>query len=92
MRIDLKERLAKILENHFMVESGSLRGYRYLEDLGITNAEKMELFNLFESEFQIMLNEHDERRIRTVKDTVSVLQQYLHPNSSITNNKAAATI
>ncbi len=88
----LKERLAKILENHFMVESASLRGYRYLEDLGITDAEKKELFNLCESEFQIQLNEKDEQRIRTVKDTVSVLQQYLHPNSIISINKVNSSV
>jgi hypothetical protein len=89
MRSELKERLSEILHNQFLVDTGKLRGGIYLEDLGITAHEKKQLLNLFEDEFQIELNERDERSIRTIRDTVSVLHQYLHRNTT-TEKKSIA--
>lgn len=83
MKAELKEKLEKILSHHFLVDATRLKGSRYLEDLGITLAEKKELLNLFEDEFQIQLNEQDERSIRTVRDTVNVLKHYLQPNTTV---------
>jgi acyl carrier protein len=77
MHSELKNRLANILKNHFLVETSILRSWKYLEDLGITQPEKRELFNLFEDEFHIQISETDEKKIRTVRDTVSIIQQNL---------------
>ena len=79
MKTELKERLASILKNHFLVETSGLRSWQYLEDLGITQPEKKELFNLFEDEFKIKISEKDERNIRTIRDTVFIIQQNLGP-------------
>lgn len=78
MQSALFNRLIQILQTHFLIEADLLRGNLYLEDLGITPPEKMELFNLFEEEFQIHLSETDERNIRTVLDTVTVLKSCLN--------------
>jgi acyl carrier protein len=79
----VKSRVAGILKNHFLIQDSRLRGYRYLEDLGLTKPEKKELLNLFEDEFDIKLSEKDELKIRTVGDTVSVLRNYLHNDSVV---------
>ena len=81
MYTELKVRLASILKNHFLVETSGLRSWKYLDDLGITQPEKKELLNLFEDEFQIIISEKDERSIRTIRDTVFIIQQNLgaHP-------------
>ena len=83
MYTELKERLSSILKNHFLVEPSGLRSWKYLEDLGITQPEKRELFNLFEDEFKIKISEKDERSIRTIRDTVSIIQQNLGSNSPL---------
>lgn len=79
----LKDRLANILRERFLVDTRSLRSWKYLEDLGITQPEKKELINLFEAEFKIELSEKDERQIRTVRDTVSILHHYLDTRSQL---------
>lgn len=81
MYTELKERLASILKVHFLVETSGLRSWKYLEDLGITQPEKKELFNLFEDEFKIQISEKDERSIRTIRDTVFIIQQNMGPES-----------
>ena len=57
-----------------------LRNGKYLEDLGLTSPEKKELLNLFEDEFKIELSEKDERKIRTVRDTIFIINQYINPD------------
>jgi regulator of sirC expression with transglutaminase-like and TPR domain len=52
MQSALFQRLEEILQRHFMVEADLLRANRYLEDLGLTQPEKKELFNLFKPSFQ----------------------------------------
>ena len=74
MHTVLKDRLEDILKEHFMVDSSSLKGSKYLEDLGITAPEKKELLNLFEDEFEIKFSEQDERSIRTIRDFISIIQ------------------
>jgi hypothetical protein len=83
MQSALFQRLEEILQRHFMVEADLLRANRYLEDLGLTQPEKKELFNLFEEEFHICLTEQDERSIRTVYDTVSVLKNCLRSRPAL---------
>jgi acyl carrier protein len=81
MYIELKDRLENILRNQFLVDTSGLRSWKYLEDLGITLPEKKELFNVFEEEFKINISELDERKIRTIRDTVSIIQQNLGSQS-----------
>jgi acyl carrier protein len=81
MYTELKERLSDILRNQFMVDTSGLRSWKYLEDLGLTHPEKKELLNLFEEEFNIHISEKDERNIRTIRDTVFIIQQNLEPES-----------
>jgi acyl carrier protein len=81
MYIELKDRLENILRNQFLVDTSGLRSWKYLEDLGITLPEKKELFNVFEEEFKINISELDERKIRTIRDTVSIIQQNLGSRS-----------
>lgn len=88
MKAELKNKLEKILSNHFLEDARKLKGSQYLEDLGITLTEKKELLNLFEDAFQIQLNERDEPNIRTVRDTVNILNQHLHPNAIITQKSS----
>jgi hypothetical protein len=83
MQTQLNDRLACILRDHFLVDTRSLRSWKYLEDLGITQPEKKELLNLFEDEFQIELSEKDERSIRTIRDTVSIIHHYLGSQSAL---------
>ena len=80
MNSTLKDRCAYILRNHFLVDTRTLRNGKYLEDLGLTSPEKMELLNLFEDEFQIELSEKDERKIRTIRDTIFIINQYINPD------------
>jgi acyl carrier protein len=82
MHSEIKQQLTRILRNRFLIDAGRLRAGKFLEDLGITDAEKKELFNLFEEEFQIQIKQKDERNIRTIRDTVFILQQYLNQNTS----------
>jgi hypothetical protein len=81
MYIELKDRLENILRNQFLVDTSGLRSWKYLEDLGITLPEKKELFNVFEDEFKINISELDERKVRTIRDTVSIIQQNLGSRS-----------
>jgi len=81
MYTELKERLSVILRNQFLVDTTGLRSWKYLEDLGLTQPEKKELLNLFEDEFNINISEKDERSIRTIRDTVFIIQQNLGTES-----------
>jgi acyl carrier protein len=80
MNSTLKDRCSSILRNHFLVDTRMLRNGKYLEDLGLTSPEKKELLNLFEDEFKIELSEKDERKIRTVRDTIFIINQYINPD------------
>jgi acyl carrier protein len=62
------------------VDTRLLRNGKYLEDLGLTSPEKKELLNLFEDEFKIELSEKDERKIRTIRDTIFIINQYINPD------------
>ena len=80
MNSTLKDCCTYILRNHFLVDTRTLRNGKYLEDLGLTSPEKKELLNLFEDEFQIELSEKDERKIRTIWDTIFIINQYINPD------------
>lgn len=80
MNSTLKDRCASILRDHFLVDTRILRNGKYLEDLGLTSPEKKELLNLFEDEFKIELSEKDERKIRTIRDTIFIINQYINPD------------
>jgi acyl carrier protein len=70
-----------ILKRHFLISPSNLKGRRYLDDLGLTKLEQREMLNYFEDEFQIQFSEQDERKIRTVHDTLSILDKYLNINN-----------
>jgi acyl carrier protein len=77
-----KGRFNFIFKRHFLIPPSSLKGRKYLEDLGLTKLEQNEMLNYFEEEFQIKFSEQDEKRIKTVNDTISILDKYLNFNNS----------
>lgn len=77
-----KGRFNSIFKRHFLIPPSSLKGRKYLEDLGLTKLEQNEMLNYFEEEFKIKFSEQDEKRIKTVNDTISILDNYLNFNNS----------
>jgi acyl carrier protein len=73
-----KNRFNFILKRHFLIQPSRLKRRKYLEDLGINTVEKKELLNYFEEEFKIQFSELDERKIRTIDDTINILDKYLN--------------
>jgi len=71
-----------IFKRHFLIPPSSLKGKKYLEDLGLTKLEQIEMLNYFEEEFKIKFSEQDERKIKTVNDTINILDKYLNFNDS----------
>jgi len=63
---------------HFLIPPANLKSSRYLDDLGLTKLEQREMLNYFEDEFKIQFSEQDERKIRTIHDTLSILDKYLN--------------
>ena len=75
-----KNKFDFIFRRHFLIAPRELKKGRYLEDLGLNKVEQREMLNYFEDEFHIHVSEQDERKIRTVHDTLNVLEKYLHLN------------
>ena len=67
-----------ILKRHFLIPPAKLKSSRYLDHLGLTKLEQREMLNYFEDEFNIQFSEQDERKIRTIHDTLSILDKYLN--------------
>ena len=82
MNATAKGRFNLIFKRHFLIPTSSLKGQKYLEDLGLTKLEQIEMLNYFEDEFEITFSEQDEKRIKTVNDTISILDKYLNFNNS----------
>lgn len=82
MNAAVKNKINHLLHRHFLVPAALLQQKRYLEDLGLSKLEQKEMLNLIEAEFKIQVSEQDEIRIRTVGDTVNVLDKYLAFNKS----------
>jgi|GEM_PF-1080557 len=78
----LIHRVSFIFKRHFMVPPALLKRSRYLDDLGLSKVEQKEMLNYLEEEFHIELSEQDERRIRTVNDTLSILDKYIGFNQN----------
>lgn len=77
MSTEYRQKINRIFSRHFLIPNRRIRGFRYLEDLGITQPEKLELLNCIEEAFQVEISEADSRRIRTVDDTITILDKYL---------------
>jgi hypothetical protein len=67
-----------IFQRHFLIPPAKLLKNRYLEDLGLTKLEQREMLNYFEDEFKIQFTEGDELKIKTIHDTLSILDKYLN--------------
>jgi len=67
-----------IFQRHFLIPPAKLKRSRYLEDLGLTKLEQREMLNYFEDEFKIQFSEQDELKIKTIHDTLSILDKYLN--------------
>lgn len=78
MNSTIRQKFDFIFKRHFLIPPSDLKKSRYLEDLGLTKLEQREMLNYFEAEFKIQFSEQDERKIRTVHDTLSILDKYLH--------------
>jgi acyl carrier protein len=78
MNSTARQKFDFIFKRHFLIPPSNLKKSRYLEDLGLTKLEQREMLNYFEAEFKIQFSEQDERKIRTVHDTLSILDKYLH--------------
>ncbi len=74
----IREKFIDIFKRHFHIMPGQLRNRKYLDDLGLTKIEQLEMLNYVEEEFKIKLSETDEKKIKTVGDTLSVLQKHIH--------------
>lgn len=79
----IKHKFDFIFRRHFLIAPKELKKRRYLEDLGLNKVEQREMINYFEDEFHIRVSEQDERQIRTVNDTLNILEKYLQ----ITHNQ-----
>jgi acyl carrier protein len=77
-----KGRFNFIFKRHFLIPPSQLKKRKYLEDLGLTKLEQIEMLNYFEEEFNIRFSEQDEKRIKTIDDTISILEKYLNYNNS----------
>lgn len=80
----VKTKINYLLKHHFLVPPGLLQKKKYLDDLGLSKMEQKEMLNLIEAEFKIQVSEQEEKQIRTVNDTVYLLDKYLAFNTSIT--------
>jgi acyl carrier protein len=83
MSTAVKAKFQNIFKRHFHIPPYQLRGRKYLSDLGLTKIEQLEMLNYFEDEFKIKFSETDEKQIKTVNDTISILQKYVHNSTSI---------
>lgn len=77
MTAAFKNKFDFIFRRHFLIAPKELKKQRYLEDLGLSKVEQREMINHFEDEFHINVSEQDERKIRTVNDTLTLLEKYL---------------
>lgn len=84
MNAVVKNKVDTLLRRHFLVHPGLLKQKRYLEDLGLSKLEQKEMLNLIEDEFKIQVSEQDEKQIRTIHDTVNILDKYLTFNNNYT--------
>jgi acyl carrier protein len=82
MNASVKNKINHLLNRHFLVPAALLQQKRYLEDLGLSKLEQKEMLNLIEAEFKIQVSEQDEIKIKTVNDTVNILDKYLAFNKS----------
>jgi acyl carrier protein len=78
MSLEFRQKINGIFSRHFLIPTHHIKGFRYLEDLGMTHLEKLELLNYMEDAFHIEISESDGQRIRTVRDAISTLDKYLH--------------
>ena len=82
MTAAIKHKFDFIFRRHFLIAPIELKKKRYLEDLGLNKVEQREMLNYVEDEFHIRVSEQDERKIRTISDTLNVLEKYLHVNQN----------
>ena len=82
MNTALKHRVDFIFKRHFLIPPSLLKRSRYLDDLGLSELDQKEMLNYLEEEFHIQLSEQDERKIRTVNDTLSILDKYIAYNQN----------
>jgi hypothetical protein len=82
MRPTFRQKFDFILKRHFLVPGPRIKGYKYLEDLGLSKPEQREMLNYVEDTFKVRFSEQDERQIRTVHDTLSILDKYLNGHNS----------
>lgn len=87
MNAAVKNKITHLLHRHFLVPAALIQRKRYLEDLGLSKMEQKEMLNLIEAEFKIQLAEQDEYQIKTVNDTVNLLDKYLAFNNSYSIGK-----
>jgi hypothetical protein len=77
MKAGLKHRVNYILKRYFLIPPKNLKKTKYLDDLGLSKVEQKEMLNYLEVEFHILVSEQDERKIKTIHDTILLLDQYL---------------
>jgi acyl carrier protein len=83
MPIEVKTKFQNIFKRHFHILPYQLMGRKYLTDLGLTKIEQLEMLNDFEEEFQIKFSENDEKQIKTVEDTLLVLEKRICYNTPV---------
>jgi acyl carrier protein len=83
MNTGFRDKFQHILKRHFLILPYQIKGRKYLEDLGLTKMEQREMLNYVEDEFKIQFTETDEKHIKTVNDTLYLLQKYVLTNSHI---------
>lgn len=77
MKAAIKNKFDFIFQRHFLIPPRELKRARYLEDLGLSKVEQLEMLNHFEDEFKIRVSDQDSRKVRTINDTLTLLEKYL---------------
>jgi acyl carrier protein len=72
------DRIAYILEKHFLItQGGVLASYRRLEALGLNTMEKMELIWYLEQEFELLLSDEEVYGIQTIGELNAAVTRHL---------------
>ncbi len=79
MADNVHERVAKVVAETLDLEpSQVVDGARFVEDLGSSSMQSVELIAAFEEEFDIEMDEEEAFDVKTVGDAVAFVAKYLH--------------
>ncbi len=79
----IKNTLKKIFRKRFLINYVYLSNNLYLQEIGLSEIEKLEMVYYLESAFNISLNDQEVNSLRTVGDTIRCIERNLLTQSAV---------